>query len=86
MGGLYQAKKDHKVISKYVDLPGGDTPGERRAGMDIEKIAKELLEKSHLTKEDYFNGIVFFYLSGRYPDLTIRQSTDIVEFAREKLL
>lgn len=54
--------------------------------MDIEKLANDLLEKSHLTIDDYFSGTVFFYLSGRYPDLTISQSADIVELVRKEFL
>lgn len=54
--------------------------------MDINKILKGLLEKSHLNESDYFNSNVFFYLAGRYPDLTIEQAVHVVELAREKLV
>ncbi|MEZ3435702.1 MAG: hypothetical protein K1W34_14000 [Lachnospiraceae bacterium] len=54
--------------------------------MDLNKIAKDVFEKSHLCEKDYFETSVFFYLSGRYPDLTIKQAVDVVELLRDEMI
>lgn len=46
----------------------------------------EALESSDLKEEDYFDSSVFYYLSGRFPDLTISQCTDIVDIIRQKFM
>ncbi len=53
--------------------------------MNISEIAKEILE-SHLKEDDYFDTTIFYYLSGRFPDLTIKQCTDIVDYLRKKII
>lgn len=54
--------------------------------MDLNKIAEDVFKNSHLHKDDYFETSVFFYLSGKYPDLTIRQTVDVVKLLWDKTL
>ncbi len=53
--------------------------------MDKSKILKELLKATHLKEDDYYNSNVFYYLAGRFPELTIAECADIVTDARQEL-
>lgn len=53
--------------------------------MEINEILKVLYKESHLLKGCFMGTDVFFYLSGRYPELTIGQAVDVVKLAREKV-
>lgn len=46
----------------------------------------ETLLKSNLKEDDFYNSSVFYYLAGRFPDLTISQCVDIVDTVREKFI
>lgn len=54
--------------------------------MNTNKIAEDIYKKSHLTKNDYFDSNVFYYISGRYPDITIEQAANVVENIRNKIM
>lgn len=53
--------------------------------MKINEIVKTVYD-SHLKEDDYFDSAIFFYLAGRFPDLTIKQCTEVVEQIRDNLL
>ncbi len=46
--------------------------------MNRYKIVKDIFE-SHLKKNNYFDASIFYYLAGRFPDLTIKECVDIAE-------
>lgn len=52
--------------------------------MDKNKIVQDLFGESHLVKDGFLSTCVFFYLAGRYPDLTIKQAVDVIELARKE--
>lgn len=52
--------------------------------MKTEKIINNLRENQSLKEEDYFKSAVFYYLAGRYPDLSISQCADIVDQLRKE--
>lgn len=51
--------------------------------MKMNEILRDLFE-SHLKEEDFFSTSVFYYLAGRFPDLTINECVDIVDQARKE--
>lgn len=53
--------------------------------MDTNKLVEHLLT-SRLIKNDFLTATVFFYLAGRFPDLTIAQCADAVEIIRDRLI
>lgn len=50
--------------------------------MDINKIAKIVYDESQLHEDAYFDTPIFYYLSARFPDLTIKECTEIVNQIR----
>ena len=52
--------------------------------MNINEVLKDVLNEPQLTKNGCFDTDVFFYLSGRHPELTIRQAVEVVKLAREE--
>lgn len=52
--------------------------------MDTNKVLKDVLNEPNLTKNGCFDTDVFFYLSGRHPELTIREAVEVVKLAREE--
>ena len=58
----------------------------KERNLKTDEIIKIVYEESGLIREDYFNTTVFYYLSGRFPDLTIRQCTEIITQIHDKML
>lgn len=54
--------------------------------MKTDEIIKILHGESDLKPDDYFDTSVFYYLAGRFPDLTIRQCTEIIGKIREDVI
>ncbi len=52
--------------------------------MDINGVLKAILGEPHLVRNGCLDTDVFFYLAGRYPELTVAQAVDAVKLAREK--
>ncbi len=52
--------------------------------MNINGILKDVLNEPQLTETGCFDTDVFFYLSGRHPELTIREAVEVVKLAREE--
>ena len=52
--------------------------------MNINEIVKIIVSETHLKEDDYFDASVFYYLSGRFPDLTINQCINIVDRLRKE--
>ena len=52
--------------------------------MEINEVLKDVLNEPQLAKNGCLDADVFFYLSGRHPELTIRQAVEVVELAREE--
>jgi hypothetical protein len=52
--------------------------------MNISEIVKVIVSETHLKEDDYFDTSVFYYLSGRFPGLTISQCTNIVNCLRKE--
>lgn len=52
--------------------------------MEINEVLKDVLNEPQLTKNGCLDTDVFFYLSGRHPELTIRQAVEVVELARKE--
>lgn len=52
--------------------------------MNINEILKEVLNEPQFTETGCFDTDVFFYLSGRHPELTIREAVEVVKLAREE--
>lgn len=46
----------------------------------------EIIKKSHLKTEDYFETTIFYYMAGRFPNLTICECTEIIEEIRNKII
>lgn len=42
--------------------------------------------ETHWREDDFFDSVVFYYLSGRFPDLPISQCVEIVDEVRAKIL
>lgn len=71
------------MLNVEVPTRRGEAPGERRKYMKMAEILRDLFE-SHLKEEDFFSTSVFYYLAGRFPDLTINECVDIVDQARKE--
>ncbi len=56
---------------------------ETREDTIIKEITEKIIFESHLKENDYFDTNVFYYMAGRFPDLTISQCADIVNRLRE---
>lgn len=41
---------------------------------------------SHLKTEDYFTSVIFYYLAGRFPDMSIDRCARIVDMIRQTIL
>lgn len=54
--------------------------------MEILKNLRLLLEEGELKEDDFFDASVFFYLSGRYPDLSIYRCVEVVQHIRKDIL
>lgn len=48
------------------------------------RILENLLKESQLFNGGFLGTDVFFYLAGRYPELTIEQAVNVVKLAREE--
>lgn len=46
----------------------------------------EIIKKSHLKTGDYFETAIFYYMAGRFPDLTIYECTEIIEEIRRRIV
>lgn len=54
--------------------------------MDTNKLVEHLLTKCHLTEDDFLSGTAFYYMAGRFPNLTIAQCADAVQIIRNKII
>ncbi len=54
--------------------------------MDTDKIVEHLLTVRHLSEDDFYRPTVFYYLAGRFPDLTISQCVDAVGLIRKRII
>lgn len=53
--------------------------------MTDREIADCVFETSKLTMEDYFTSSLFYYLAGRFPDLTISRCADVANLIRKSV-
>lgn len=53
------------------------------AKMSVDEIVGLVRCEMFLKEDDYFDASVFYYLSGRFPDLTISQCVDVVNCLRQ---
>lgn len=51
----------------------------------MEEIVKQVMTESHLRYIDYYESGCFYYLSGRYPDLSISDCVDVIDMIRDRL-
>lgn len=51
--------------------------------MSVDEIAALVRREACLKEDDYFDASVFYYLSGRFFDLTISQCVDVVNCLRQ---
>lgn len=51
--------------------------------MNISEIVK-IVSESHLKRDDYFDAAIFYYMSGRFPDLTISECVEVVDRVRKE--
>lgn len=49
----------------------------------MNEIMKTILEDHNLTKHGLYAADVFFYLAGRFPELTVKQAVEVVKLARK---
>lgn len=53
--------------------------------MDTNTLAECLLTECNLIESDFFGSAAFFYLSGRFPELTIAQCADAISTIRRRI-
>jgi len=56
------------------------------AAQEVDEIVKIVCEESGVREEDYFSSPIFYYLAGRFPNLTISQCVEIVNRVQNKCL
>lgn len=54
--------------------------------MTINQISEFILKKSNLKEDDYFDTTIFYYLAGRFPDLTIKECMEVVDLLRQNFI
>lgn len=52
---------------------------------EMREIVKEVMEESRLRYIDYYGSTCFYYLGGRYPDLSISDCVDLIDMIRDRL-
>lgn len=53
---------------------------------ELNEIVKIVCEESGVREDDYFSSPIFYYLAGRFPNLTISQCVEIVNRVQNKCL
>lgn len=51
----------------------------------MEEIVKQVMAESQLRYVDYYEAACFYYLAGRYPDLSISDCVDLIDMIRDRL-
>lgn len=52
----------------------------------VVKRLESALKEERLRREDFFNGTVFYFLAGRFPNLSMEMCCDAVVEVRDKLM
>lgn len=52
----------------------------------IDELAEKIIEFSHLSEDDMFTTVLFYYLAGRFPEMTIAEAASLSDEIRSKLL
>lgn len=47
--------------------------------MDAAEVLKEIKETTTLDKKSLYNTAIFYYMAGRYPDMTIKDCAELVD-------